>query len=251
MQFYIYQGINGEQADAEKQSRVESREQAHAIQKKSAAFHRTLKQDASFFVADVSDEDITVGVICAEPLPVEKYLSAYLNAVGLTVHGAEPEEVTFGTLSSMLRSADRADYIRDDDEILEHFGIDELRSRHIDCEDCNDGLIEPRSREQVYAAMEKAFLDGMLKSELDRIYAGKKMTRFVGHPVHYLIRTDDDGTRKSSYLLLLKALYDRGRLQNRRYSIIDLRPSNDISQDFYDSLYRSNAGGAVIVRFRA
>ena len=252
MQFYIYQGVNGEHADTgEKQSRFESREQAYAIQKKSAAFHRTLKEDASFFVVDVSDEDITVGVICTEPLPLEKYLAAYLNAVGLTVHGAEPEEVTFGTLSNMLRTADRADYVRDDDEILEHFGIDELRSHRVDCEDCNDGLIEPRPREQVYTAMEKAFLDGMLKSELDRIYVGKKMTRFVGHPVHYLIRTDDDETRKSSYLLLLKALYDRGRLQNRRYSIIDLRPSNDISQDFYDSLYRSNAGGAVIVRFRA
>lgn len=89
MQFYIYQGVNGEHADTEeKQSRFESREQAYAIQKKSASFHRTLKEDASFFVADVSDEDISVGVICTEPLPLEKYLAAYLNAVGLTVHGA-------------------------------------------------------------------------------------------------------------------------------------------------------------------
>ncbi len=251
MQFYMYHGVNGDQSITENHSRTESRERAHAIQKKSAAFHRTLNEDASFFVSDVSDEDITVGVICAEPLPLEKRLAEYLNAVGLTVLDAKLEEVTFGTLSDMLRSADRADYIRDDDEILEHFGIDELRMRPVDCIRCEDDLIEPRPREQVFAAMEKCFLEGMLRLEFDRIFAGKKMTRFVGHPVHYLIQTDDDETRKSSYQLLLKALYDRGRLQNRRYSFIDLRPNNDLFLDFYDSLYRSNAGGAVVVRFRA
>ena len=250
MQFYIYQGSNGDESWPAKGDRAAMQERVCTIAQKSAAFHRTLREDVCFFVSGVSEDEITVGVICAEQIPLQKRLDAYLNAVGLQILNAEPEEVTFGTLLDLLRGAERRDYIGDYREILEHFDLEDLRMRNLDCIECSESLIEARCPEFIYAAAENHFLNEMLRPELDRIYAGKQITRHVGHPVHYLLQTDDDDSRKYGYRLLLAALYDRGRLQNRRYNYVDLRPGNELSTTFYDCMYRSTFGGAVVVRFR-
>ena len=249
MQFFLYEGMNLE-TPAKECDRRKDKQLVRAIQKKSDAFHKTLQEDACFFVSEVSDEDITIGAICAEPIPVETRLMEYAKAVGLEITDNPPEEATFGTISGLLRLADRADYIRDDDEILEHFGLDSLRSHYGDCVESAEYLIDERSPEHIYRMAEQHFLSEMLKPELDRIYTGKRVAHHVGHPVHYMIRTDDNDTLRVSFNLLLQALYDRGRLQNKRFSYVDLRPANDISMSFYNCLYRSNEGGAVVVRFR-
>ena len=249
MQFYIYQGSNGDKSWPASVDKAAIQERVCTIAQKSAAFHRTLREDVCFFVSSVSEVEIVGGVICAEQIPLQKRLDVYLNAVGLLILNGKPEEVTFRTLLDLLRGAERRDYIRDYHEILEHFDLDDLR-RYPDCIECSESLIEERRPEFIYAAAENHFLNEMLRPELERIYAGKPITRHVGHPVHYLLQTDDDDSRKYGYRLLLAALYDRGRLQNRRYNYVDLRPGNELSATFYDCLYRSIFGGAVVVRFR-
>ena len=184
MQFYIYQGSNGDESWPTRGDKASIQERVCTIAQKSAAFHRTLQEDVCFFVSGVSEDEITVGVICAEQIPLQKRLGAYLNAVGLQILNAEPEEVTFGTLLDLLRGAERRDYIGDYHEILEHFDLEDLRMRNLDCIECSESLIEERCPEFIYAAAENHFLNEMLRPELERIYAGKQITRNVGHPVH-------------------------------------------------------------------
>ncbi len=250
MQFFLYRGINIGRS-AEGCDRRAEREFTYAIQKKSSVFNRGIEGNACFFVANVTEDEVTIGAICAEPVPLEKRLAEFTKAVELEMSDAEPEEVTFGTMLDLLRQADREDYIRDDDEILEHFDLDDLRTRHVDCVGCSESLIELHSPKQIYATAERLFLSEMLWPELDRIYSDKKIIRNVGHPVHYLIQTDDADARCGSYGLLLEALYDRGRIHNRRFNYVDLQPGNEISMTFYNCLYRSSFGGAVVVRYRA
>lgn len=251
MRFYRYEGVHAERAGAEEQSRAEVRERAYEIQEKSEDFSRSLREEACFFVQDATGDKITVGVICAEELPLEKRLAEYMKALGLETVNGRPEEIMFSSLLAMLRLADRKGYIQDDDEILETFGLIDLRVHHPDCEEYTEEMIELRSQAQVRADAEKHDLGEMLGPELDRIYAGKPVSRHLGHPVHYLLQTDDPMIRENSYTLLLQALYDRGRLQNRRHSYVALHPGNELSMHFYDCLYRSSFGGAVVVRFRA
>ena len=200
MQFYIYQGSNGDKSWPASVDKAAIQERVCTIAQKSAAFHRTLREDVCFFVSSVSEVEIVGGVICAEQIPLQKRLDVYLNAVGLLILNGKPEEVTFRTLLDLLRGAERRDYIRDYHEILEHFDLDDLR-RYPDCIECSESLIEERRPEFIYAAAENHFLNEMLRPELERIYAGKPITRHVGHPVHYLLQTDDDDSRKYGYRL--------------------------------------------------
>ena len=57
-----------------------------------------------------------------------------------------------------------------------------------------------------------------------------------GHPVHYMIQTDDSDTRKGMVRLLLQALYANNRLQSKRYSFLDFRPGEGISKTVYECL---------------
>ena len=90
-----------------------------------------------------------------------------------------------------------------------------------------------------------------LLPELDRIYAGRTSSEITGHPVHYMVQTDDGDICEKSVELLLQSLYANGRLQNRRYSTIAFELGCEIPRQTYDQLYKSNSGGAVIVLYRA
>ena len=87
--------------------------------------------------------------------------------------------------------------------------------------------------------------------ELDRIYAGKAVSRAKGHPVHYMIQTDDKDTRDGVCNTLLRALYASGRLQNRRFSLVRFKPGEKFSETAYECLYKSSTGGAILVRYIA
>lgn len=107
-------------------------------------------------------------------------------------------------------------------------------------------------KDEIYAKAERLFTKDCLLPELDRIYAGGASAKIVGHPVHYLIQTDDAGIRREMIQSLLPSLYANGRLQNRRYSSVYFRGEALYGKSSdYDQFYKSNAGGTVIVQYSA
>ncbi len=90
-----------------------------------------------------------------------------------------------------------------------------------------------------------------LSAEMDRIFGCDPVSVPVtGHPVHYMVETDDKYTRELLYTTVISSLYSRQRIENRRYSYLNLTVSSDISMKPYKALYRSNVGGAVVVHFK-
>ena len=115
----------------------------------------------------------------------------------------------------------------------------------------DEEMIEETGRPQVYKAAERFLVKESLIPELDRIYAGKAVSRAKGHPVHYMIQTDDKDTRDGVCNTLLRALYASGRLQNRRFSLVRFKPGEKFSETAYECLYKSSTGGAILVRYIA
>ena len=252
MQFFKYEGLTiCETWSQENDSRRTMHEKIRQIALKSDAFNQRLQRKAYFFVTDASENTITIGVLSKDCQHLQKQLEAYIMSVEIELKDTHLEEITFGAICNMLRRANQHDYISDYDEVLEQFGLDKLGYRHGRGCIFDESLIDECSKKEIYVAADQLLSNETLIPELDRIYSGKAKTTIKGHPVHYIIQTDDSDIRKKMGRLLLQALYARNRLHSKRYCFLELRPGENLSSTFYDCLYKSCFGGTVVVRYLA
>ncbi len=197
MQFFKYEGlVLCETWSQENDSRRALHEKTRKIALKSDDFNQKLKRKLYFFVTDASEDAITIGVISKDSQHLQKQLEEYMKSVGIELKDTSLEEITFGVMRNMLQRANQRDYIPDDDEVLEQFGLDKLGYRYGRGCRFDEGLIESSSKREIYAAAAQLLSNETLIPELDRIYAGKAKNNLTGHPVHYIIQTDDSDIRK-------------------------------------------------------
>ncbi len=254
MLFFKYEGLAScETWSQENDSRRIMQEKIRKIYLKSAAFNQKLQREAFFFVTDASQDTVTIGMISKDYRNVQKRIEEYIKEVGIELKDTRLEEITFDAMHTLLQRASQRDYIPDDDEVLEQFGLLKLTHRYRFPGEGRyyESLIEDASKREVYSAADKLLSNETLIPELDRIYAGKAKSNAIGHPVHYMIQTDDSDIRKRMYRLLLQALYTKKRLYSKRFYVLKFGPGQDLSKAFYDCLYKSCFGGTVIVRYLA
>ena len=251
MQFYKYEGSIVTEAAAEENDRIAARQRARKIAMKSNFFNQKQKNTSFLFVSDASENMVTVGMIVQKHIDVAGHISAFLRSLEIEAKDARLEEITLSTLRNMLSCADRYDYIEDDDEILERFELDMLGGRFSREIDYDEAILTSGSKKAVYDDAAKFLAKDSVAAELDRIYAGSARHTAIGHPVHYIVQTDDADTREEMCQVLLRALYANNRLCNKRYCSLDFKPGNSSFGTVYDYLYKSNVGGAVIVRYHA
>lgn len=252
MQFYKYEGSNvAEEWTEENDNRRVVRQRARKIAMKTSGFNLQQENQACLFVSNVSEGTVTIGVIVQNCAAVEELVSAFLQTIETELTDACLEEITFNTLHNMLNCADRYDYIIDEEEILEQFDLDKLTGRFGRGIDYGEAVFTYGSKKSVYNDAEKFLAKASVVAELDRIYAGSAKCKAKGHPVHYMIQTDDRDTRKDIYRVLLRALYANHRLNSKRFCFIDFKPGENFSAMLYDYLYKSNIGGAAVVRYLA
>ena len=229
-------------------SRQEQRAIASELAEKTESLFQKSDQRNMIFTTSLKDATIVFGGILQTGENIDKLFQEYRNTIPFEVEDPKIEEVTFNALQAMLSSACRNDYIGDDDEVLMSFGISELSS-HIGPE-FGEALID---KENDISKIKKT-VDDMLFSktmlpEIERIYEKENVNNILGHPVHYIVQADDRNIRKTVYKLLLLALYNNGRLKNRRYTFIDFNERSRFPGATFNSIYKSSTGGAVVVRF--
>ena len=204
------------------------------------------------FVSDISNDVVTMGVIIKSRSGLADLVQGYALFLGLDIKDLNVTEVTISSMLSLLGYAVRRDYIEDDDEILERFGLDMVTGRRSRGINYGENLAaEGKEKQELARSAEKYFMRETLLPELDRIYAGKKTPNAPGHPVHYIVETDNRDTRREVYKILLDALYANQRLNNRRYAFLDFRPGENYSVMAYEMLYKVCDGGAIVVRYLA
>lgn len=163
----------------------------------------------------------------------------------------QTEEITIHTVCTLLSRAERNSYIEDAEKAFEQFDLGRLGTRYCPEFSFRENLIREADRSDIYNEAKRLSAMKQFLPELDRIYAGRISLQITGHPVHYMVQTDDTDICRKTVHLLLKSLYASGRLKNRRYSTVAFETADEISRQTFDQLYKSNSGGAVIVLYRA
>ena len=251
MFFYKVEGMmidNGAESD---NSRRAQREYARKISLKSESFNEKHKGAYFCFVSDISDSFLSGGMIAESGKNAEKIMQAYLKYVGCPLEEYSITETTINGIQQLLGRSSRYAFIEDDDEVVGKFGIDKAVGRRGRGIQFGENIIDERSRKDISVDAQRYLLDQTFTPELERIYAGAPALRPQGHPVHYMVQSDDLDTRRETCRLLLQALYANGRVSSKRYSYLNFRPGENFSTMAYSALYSLCSGGAVIVRYFA
>lgn len=250
MQYYKFEGFTVDNNwSEENDSRRVMNEKIRKISMKTTSFNQKLNDKAFLFVTDTFNDVISIGIIVNKYPDISKLTVKYLKEIEIELKDTTLEEVTLDSLCKMLRDANRNDYIYDDEEILEKYELDMIShfGRGVNFA---EKILDVRDKKSIYDEAYRFLAKETFIPELDRIYAPCK-TKVSGHPVHYMIQTDDRETRNEMYSSLLMALYANNRIVSKRYCFLDFVPGSDFSRTTYDYLYKSNIGGAIVVRYMA
>jgi len=251
MQFYKFSGIITNPDSDEELTRPERLKKARSLARTIASFNRELDPNSFFTIEEIEDGYLSALAITDSLFAFKKNLKHFIRLIKIDVEDIEWEEITFENFNDMLEQSARNAYIRESEEILKRFSLDVLGSRWGRTINFGENLIELSSRKNNLALADGYLVRKTLVPELERIYSAPKRKTIPGHPVHYVLLTDSDNTRKETYRILLSSLYASGRLKNRRYCFTNCAPDSDFSANAYDDMYNSCEGGCVVVRFVA
>lgn len=246
MLFFKIQGTMANYSQPE-EDRTAERAKARNIYSRTEDFNENHCRDAFCFFSKHDYGAVTLGMIIEDPSKTESTLNKFLKHTQCDLVDVTVTEITVDSIAHLLAIASHHDYIDDDDEVLEKFGIDKVYGRHLDF---GENLIGKCEKEEAYLKAKRCLFNETLLPELDRIYAGTSSNIF-GHPVHYILQTDDRELRRDAYKTLLEALHANQRLKCQRYSFLDFRPGERFSTTSYDALYKISEGGAIVIRYLA
>ena len=240
--------LANELSSEKKKERSDKTNVARHIASKTDEFNQKRRKTGYCFVSSIGKDDISCGMIFVSSCDVLNCAKAYFDAIRIDCKDLNTEEITLTSLYNLLVRAKRSDYIDDDDSVLEQFGLTLITGPYVHGINFGDNLLDAvTDKKTLYNISAKMHAEESLKPELDRIYTGNNKIIVFGHPVHYFVESDDRETGESLYCTLLQALYDRGRLHNRRYCTVAIKTDYEIKDIQYDALYKSCFGGAVVV----
>ncbi len=161
------------------------------------------------------------------------------------------------TFAEHLQEARNEGYISRPYDILEAFSplnnVFELREagiwQSVGCYHEKMCQVDTRSSLEEKA---KDFLWGAsLGQEFDRIYAKAAVQGTTGIPVHYILAGNNYDTREKATDILISALYENGRIQQKRYAEIGVSGLNESESSSMSEMFEVYRGGAVVFRFNA
>ena len=236
---------SGERLTAEERDEI-----ATQISSGTEEFNLAYKDHIYCFVSSFRRGVVTCGIVSEDPIDPGEVSSKLFASLGIKVRDCKFTETVFGTIRSLLSSADRYGFIENDGEVLERFGLDLLTGNIGRVIPFSDNLIIPdASAESLYKSCDELVSNDTLKPELDRIFEGSKNSEVYGHPVHYMIESGSKNVAADLSETLLRALYQSRRLRCRRYCTIDVVPGRDLSKRCLNALYKCCTGGAITVNY--
>lgn len=222
------------------------------MKENSRSFFRKSGENFFFFISKLNKKRLTVGSILKKAINraqdgnIAEQLNRYLKMADIVFDTMRFEEITLQALSSMLSSAERCGLIADDTDVLDMFNLTEIsRYRHgFSYDEAIVGLL-PRDK---LMSGENVLLKSKLADEIARIYEIPAQKGAMGHPVHYLIRCNEE-EQKNMYMPLLAALHSNDRVLSGRYCTVDCDGYNHITNENMETLYKSCEFGTVILNF--
>ena len=230
-------------------SRQERRTLATEFCEKSEHLYQKSGQQNMVFTVSFGEKVVVLCAVAKKYEDLKEQVKQYIQLLPFEIEGYKMKEITIAMFETLLGNAYRNDYVCDDDEILARFAINDLHTNYRNRE-FGEGLIDVGlSYERAKNTASSLLFTETLGGEIERIYATNKEIKCYGHPVHYILQTDDREIRKTVYKTLLSALYNNGRIKNQRYSFVNYNDESDFPGATFEALYRCSVGGAIVIRY--
>lgn len=198
-----------------------------------------------FLVCADNELDIAVGVK-DNRVDEMKLVKTFLERLHIDCVDLAIKETSMISFFNGVRAAYRGRLIMDDDEMVAGLQLENFFHGHHSF--FNEKIADDNKSEEDWVAdVDKYHLSNAYKEELHRVLSGKKRDLFVGNPASYFIISRDALARKIMIRNLVSALYSKGRLQGKRYTIIDVGDS-ECNVDTLEELYEINQGATVYLK---
>lgn len=194
----------------------------------------------------VMPTQITVAVINdGDP---KKLAEDLLGAAKINYETLKIEEITVSDFLDNASEADDKSLVNDDNEFIARLGLRKFNSypmRH------NDGWVDRiaddnKSIKTLYKEARSKELGSKYIEELDRITKTPRSKKYAGQAAHYIISSECDDVRRNIVRGLVSALYDRGRLTSRRYTIISA--GEEYFSEMLNNIYDISEGASVLIK---
>ena len=215
------------------------------IRRNTEEFNRKLREDAFYFLSRMNDNCVVFGAIYARSTFDPKEFSSFMGALGIELKSFNANEVTFGEIRMLLAHSDHREFIDDEDEALEAFGMGRYDFNGMSF---GDNLAAAGRKNTFIKEARLNLLGESLIPEIERIFSGRNKSAVYGHPVHYIIETDNCDLRRTVWKILLGALYSKKRIVSSRYCFTDIGLDSDIDFQSFENVYKSCTGGAFVLR---
>lgn len=241
----LFYKIEMESDRALESSEQKMRKTRARIKERTEEANERSREEMSFFVSEIHDRKVSIGAATFAGIKVpdqedlERGLERFCERLDLHGKDAVFEEITVGEFSRLLYGANRRDYIEDDDEYKSDLNMDFIDSYRSGSH--SEVLIpKPFAKREALVEARRLLCSASFRPEIDRIFDARGPKHFVGHPVHYVVTSDDPKIRQSIRELLLGALLQRRRLLGRRYCVLTLDPNRGCCdaerlRNFYES----------------
>lgn len=232
-----------------------TRDNEKALNGKTCKATMVLSQETYFNegVVFVSQNKPIVVTACVlnDRIDVKDLAEALLARIEVEFLELAIKEITMSTFFSDLTSACRNGKIENDWAFAISLGIDDFFNQGRHGNPYSDKVVDERKTvEELKKDAKDNFLGLQYTSELNRILKGKNQAKFIGHPAHYIIVSKNGGHRRRMTRDIILALYEKGRLPSKRYTIVDIC-DRDCSNDFVEKIYKINEGATVMLKIRA
>lgn len=217
---------------------------AENLYEKSEIDYQANGQNHYFFAVDIDDAQIRFYAIFKTKTDVTTAFITFISATKLKTKDISVEETTFKKTKIILTLAYGRKLVNNRDDILKNFGLEDFYS------DCNEELLNGNVTKDSLISTAKAMLfEETILPEIERIYTEIPIARIKGHPVHYLLRCDDQSKQKEICRILSEALYANNRIQSKRICCVNFNFNDNPPDHSYDTLYQSCENGTLIVHY--
>lgn len=231
-----------------RKTRNENKEQNVEKQKcreSTETVYQNSEENAFIAVSDISEFTGTL-VAAVEPEMAHKCSAELLveefnkvSELNFTIKRCT--EISLSRFKRFLRRAASEDYVEDENKIISELKLEcDCRYKELIAKDVSRKQIEESSQELLY--------DKSMKPEIDRIYQLKNKSEKLHHPVHYIIRSDNEDDYHEIIECLLSALYENNRIFSKRYSEIEVYDRMDSGRHDLIKLYSLQRGGTVVLK---
>ena len=245
MRFFDVEAVNNDFL-AEKDTTSRQNVQAQVISRKTDAFLEEYEERAYIFLVRAEKRVDLAACIKDDSIDVRLLVEKFTARLNLACEDVSIKEISLDNFVSGLKISDRNRFISDDVMYAERIGLDSIvfgRTGYY-----SDRVVEEQKTEaDLRADVEKYHLGDTYQTELKRVLAGKKQTVFLGNPANYLMISKDDTARRMMTRNLVTALFEKGRLQSKRYTIINAG-DRDCSLESLENFYKINEGATVLLK---